>query len=340
MHAHSHPHRNNRCLCGPLPGWLAPYALPYINGSLLTRSCAESFTVAGCDVADSNLNYPGDSVATGASLYVTAAPAASIGADAVATLLLFDGAGNPTLSATGASMVINGTRSGVINVPAGSWVLVGAGKFQHTTRLTAAEQLVFTASVLGTQLPAVSLAVRGMAPQAVDWQASVAAAELQVAGATARTPLLGSTPLSVIAHAVHALYLPVISTASGARVVADPLLSATASATLIDAATGTALGGPIALPPATWSWTNGSYVLPLSLPSSGTYLLSLTLEHATGSIAHVGGAELLGTSIRLDHACPGSLQHCTLAASVTPYFINLWLPACALASCVQFKDRC
>lgn len=134
-----------------------------------------------------------------------------------------------------------------------------------------------------------TIRVSGVAPTAINWASSVASATLQRPGTTTRSSLAPGSTLQLSALAWHVLYVPVL-TAWSAPLVADPGLEVLVDLTPVPLApaSGNTTGNDTGVDATSiasisyrgyWSWTNGSYVVPFSLPASGDYDMAILLQH-------------------------------------------------------------
>jgi hypothetical protein len=138
-----------------------------------------------------------------------------------------------------------------------------------------------SASVEGSALAPHTISVRGVAPSIIGYGSSVASCKLQLAGSTVRSPPFGS-PVSLKAVAWHVMYMPVLKS-DGKPLVADPQLLA--SVDLVNSANASASVTGLR---GYWSWTNGSYVIPISVPAAGSYQMTLSLSHPNDTGVTVG----------------------------------------------------
>lgn len=168
-----------------------------------------------------------------------------------------------------------------------------SGLFTYAHQLEALEAASFTLRVQGALVATRTLNVTAVAPAAVDFPASVAAAQLRPYGAAARVNLTaGGTVRALlgVGHAVFVAALRPVGLFGGERFGSDPGLQALVQLVGPTGAVVAAFNG-------SWSRSNQSYVAFVRATAAGLYNVTLTLRHPTSPNSTV--------SARLHHTHSG-----------------------------------
>lgn len=219
------------------------------------------------------------------------------GSPATAYIRLADQFDNAVTDLSVADLVMNGTVTGMRIVPAANFTAAAPGNWSYTTTLDAIQKIAFYLRISGAAVGTVFQppTAAAVAERSVDFAGSVRAAALQADGSppSAPRPLL-SAASPIAANAWHVVHVPPLRLpASLGPFVADPGLTATIKIQALNATTGAP--DPNRAPllfTGHWSWTNGTYVVPLKLAADAAN--ANTTFAATVSLVHPSGVSVSG----------------------------------------------
>jgi hypothetical protein len=232
------------------------------------------------------------------------------------SLHLADAFDNPVTNLTAAALKIAGVVTGLQTVPGPNLTAAaGPGNWLYQMTFAAIQNVTFSLQIDGALARGPFAFPRaGAAERAVDLGASLRAAALQADGAAPAAPRSQlSAGGAITANAWHVVHIPIVRILPPALgpFVADPGLSATLK---IQALNGTSGAPDASRPPllftGAWSWTNGSYVVPLRLAVDAAK--SNTTFAATLSLAYPSGVQVRWGSAQAWEGCAASqpcLQH-------------------------------
>ena len=230
------------------------------------------------------------------------------GSPASIALRLADAFNNAVTNLTTAQLVVTGAVTGPHIISATNLTATTVpGNWSHSMTLDAIQNMIFELRINGAVArgPFFYPAAPAVAERAVDFAASVRAAALQSDGANPAAPRsLLSAAGPIASNAWHVVHVPVARLpAALGPFVADPGLTATIKIQPINSTSGApdAARAPL-LFTGEWSWSNGTYVVPLKLAADAAQA-NTTFSAAVTLIWRIGGFPFAESVCRLRSVC-------------------------------------